>query len=162
MPTTPNYGFEYETPHTLPGITLTGGPSSASPILAQQVDAALISVFNTLNNAVEDLIDQVMTLQGQVSVLETLVPLRGTVTVTPDTSVSTAIYAANYNRGITHVDFTPGYFSSTPIVATSVQTTVPGVVIEAGATNVTSSGCDVYLARANTTDTVVQWIAIAQ
>lgn len=44
MPNTTNYGFDYESPTSLPGITLTSGPSGASPILAVQVDAALTSV----------------------------------------------------------------------------------------------------------------------
>lgn len=44
MPNTTNYSFEYESPNSLPGTTLTGGPGGGSPILAVQVDAALGSV----------------------------------------------------------------------------------------------------------------------
>jgi hypothetical protein len=44
MPNTSNYDFEYESPTSLPGTTLTGGPAGGSPILAQQVDSALASV----------------------------------------------------------------------------------------------------------------------
>lgn len=43
MPTT-NYNFEYESPNSTPGTTLTGGPGGGSPILAIQVDTALASV----------------------------------------------------------------------------------------------------------------------
>ena len=41
MPQTPTYGFEYETPLTKPGITLTGDENGEAPILAEQVDTAL-------------------------------------------------------------------------------------------------------------------------
>lgn len=44
MPNTTNYDFEYESPTSLPGTTLTGGPGGGSPILAIQVDTALVSV----------------------------------------------------------------------------------------------------------------------
>lgn len=51
MPTTPNYGFEYETPGTLPGVTVTGGPSGTSPILASQVDSTLVGIDNRVAGA---------------------------------------------------------------------------------------------------------------
>lgn len=56
MPNTTNYNFEYESPTSLPGTTLTGGPGGGSPILAIQVDTALSSVetktdVNTANTA---------------------------------------------------------------------------------------------------------------
>lgn len=44
MPNTTNYAFEYESPNSLPGTTITGGPGGGSPILAVQVDTALASV----------------------------------------------------------------------------------------------------------------------
>ncbi len=44
MPNTSNYNFEYESPSSLPGTTLTGGPGGGSPILAIQVDSALAAV----------------------------------------------------------------------------------------------------------------------
>lgn len=56
VPNTTNYDFEYESPTSLPGTTLTGGPGGGSPILAIQVDTALASVetkvdINTANVA---------------------------------------------------------------------------------------------------------------
>lgn len=56
MSNTTNYAFEYESPTSLPGTTLTGGPGGGSPILAIQVDTALASVetkvdINTSNIA---------------------------------------------------------------------------------------------------------------
>jgi hypothetical protein len=50
MPNTTNYSFEYESPSSLPGTTLTGGPGGTSPILAVQVDAALSAVEQTTEN----------------------------------------------------------------------------------------------------------------
>lgn len=44
MPNSTNYGFEFESPNSLPGTTITGGPGGGSPILAVQVDTALASV----------------------------------------------------------------------------------------------------------------------
>lgn len=49
MPNTTNYDFEYESPNSLPGTTLTGGPGGGSPILAIQVDTALASVETKVN-----------------------------------------------------------------------------------------------------------------
>lgn len=44
MPETATFGFEYETPQTKPGITLTGDQDGSSPILAEQVDTALAGI----------------------------------------------------------------------------------------------------------------------
>lgn len=44
MPNTTNYSFTYESPGSLPGTTLTGGQTGASPILAVEVDSALAAV----------------------------------------------------------------------------------------------------------------------
>lgn len=48
MPETANYGFEYETPQSKPGITLTGDIDGSAPILAEQVDSALAGVDSRL------------------------------------------------------------------------------------------------------------------
>ena len=50
MPNTTHYSFEYESPSSLPGTTLTGGPGGTSPILAVQVDAALFTLEQTTQN----------------------------------------------------------------------------------------------------------------
>lgn len=55
MPNTSNYGFDYESPSSLPGVTLTGGPTTSSPILAVQVDAALAALNNTVANQASDI-----------------------------------------------------------------------------------------------------------
>jgi len=63
MPMTPTYGFEYETPLTKPGITLTGDSDGSAPILAEQVETALAGVDARLAAA-----------EGDISVLETASP----------------------------------------------------------------------------------------
>lgn len=61
MPMTPTYGFEYETPMTKPGITLTGDSDGSSPILAEQVEVALAGVDARLAAAEGD----ISVLQGE-------------------------------------------------------------------------------------------------
>lgn len=51
MPETANYGFEYETPLTKPGITLTGDIDGSAPILAEQVDMTLAGIDSRLTGA---------------------------------------------------------------------------------------------------------------
>jgi hypothetical protein len=51
MPETTNYGFEYETPQSKPGITLTGDIDGSAPILAEQVDSALAGIDSRLTGA---------------------------------------------------------------------------------------------------------------
>jgi hypothetical protein len=52
---TPTYGFEYETPLTKPGITLTGDSDGSSPILAEQVETALAGIDARLASAEGDI-----------------------------------------------------------------------------------------------------------
>jgi|SRR5687768_4483433 hypothetical protein len=59
MPQTPTYGFEYETPQSKPGITLTGNSDGLTPILAEQVETALAGVDARLAAA-----------EGDIAVLE--------------------------------------------------------------------------------------------
>jgi hypothetical protein len=51
MPETANYGFEYETPQSKPGITLTGDIDGSAPILAEQVDAVIAGIDSRLTGA---------------------------------------------------------------------------------------------------------------
>lgn len=51
MPETPNYGFEYETPQSKPGITLTGDIDGSAPILAEQVDTVIAGIDSRLTGA---------------------------------------------------------------------------------------------------------------
>jgi len=63
MPMTPTYGFEYETPLTKPGITLTGDSDGSSPILAEQVETALAGIDARLAAA-----------EGDISTIQTATP----------------------------------------------------------------------------------------
>lgn len=51
MPETANYGFEYETPQSKPGITLTGDIDGSAPILAEQVDSVIAGIDTRLTAA---------------------------------------------------------------------------------------------------------------
>jgi hypothetical protein len=55
MPQTPTYGFEFETPQSKPGITLTGDINGSSPILAEQVETALAGVDARVSAAEGDI-----------------------------------------------------------------------------------------------------------
>ena len=76
---------------------------------------------------------------------------RGSVTITPT--------AANTP---TSFDLTfPKEFSGTPTVIVTAATSVPGTtVLGAGVNSVSKTGCKIWVTRANTTDTVVNWIAV--
>lgn len=63
MPETATFGFEYETPQTKPGITLTGNQDGSSPILAEQVDTALANIDA-----------RVSTNEGDVAALQAVTP----------------------------------------------------------------------------------------
>lgn len=55
MPNTSTYGFDYESPTSLPGTTLTGGPTTTMPVLAVQVDAAIASLATTVSGQATDI-----------------------------------------------------------------------------------------------------------
>ena len=76
---------------------------------------------------------------------------RGSVTIKPS--------AANTP---TSADVTfPKAFSGTPTVIVSMATAVPGTtVLGAGVNSVTATGCKIWTTRTNTTDTVINWIAV--
>lgn len=76
---------------------------------------------------------------------------RGSVTITPT--------AANTP---TSFDLTfPKEFSGTPTVIVTAATSVPGTtVLGAGVNSVSKTGCKIWATRTNTTDTVVNWIAV--
>ena len=76
---------------------------------------------------------------------------RGSITITPS--------AANTPTS-GEVTF-PKAFSGTPTVIVTPATAVPGTtVVGAGVNSVNSTGCKIWVTRINTTNTVVNWIAI--
>jgi len=112
MPNTSNYGFDYESPSSLPGVTLTGGPTTSSPILAVQVDAALASLDNTVANQATD----IAALEASDVVINTSLTnltnwtRRGSTTMSFTTLSS---FTAVVNFGFT--------FPSTPTVMTNID-----------------------------------------
>lgn len=95
MPSTPNYGFDYESPTSLPGVTLTGGPTNTFPILAVQVDTALNDLQGTVDSQGADIATlsaDVETLEEDVTALTTgyrvKTQLIGTVTATTGTNTN--------------------------------------------------------------------------
>lgn len=76
---------------------------------------------------------------------------RGSITITPS--------AANTPTS-GEVTF-PKAFSGTPTVIVTPATAVPGTtVVGAGVNSVNSTGCKIWVTRINTTNTVVNWIAV--
>ena len=55
MPMTPTYGFEYETPLSKPGITLTGNSDGLTPILAEQVEVVIAGIDSRVSSAEGDI-----------------------------------------------------------------------------------------------------------
>lgn len=54
-------------------------------------------------------------------------------------------------------------FTSPPIVTATALSTVPGTrVTGVGVDNITTTGCDIYVTRTNTTATTIEWIAMLQ
>ncbi len=61
------------------------------------------------------------------------------------------------------VTFPAGLFDTPPRVFTNALTSVPGTrVIETSASNITTSGCDVYIYRSSSTDTGIMWFAVEE
>lgn len=86
MPETANYGFEYETPQSKPGITLTGDIDGSAPILAEQVDTVVSGIDSRLTGA-----------EGSLATLEAAAVndsgwIALTVTAAAGYAVSTALY----------------------------------------------------------------------
>ena len=75
-------------------------------------------------------------------------------------SVSITPTAANAPTSA-DITFPTGRFSVAPVVQVTAATSVPGSqVTGVGVTNVTSTGCRVFVTRINTTATPVNWTAV--
>lgn len=76
---------------------------------------------------------------------------RGSVTITPTAANTPTSFALTF----------PKEFSGTPTVIVTAATSVPGTtVLGVGVNSVGKNGCNIWVTRANTTDTVVNWIAV--
>lgn len=136
MGTTGNYGFHY------PEGTDPPAGNSDTQTLAEDVDAAL------------------KTVDDAASALPKI--LYGQTTVTPSTAeqwlgISGSAYT--YYLGSTAVVF-PSSFNANPIVIVTVNGSVPGVIIEVSAGNVSTTGFTAYAARGGTSVVTVNWMAL--
>lgn len=76
---------------------------------------------------------------------------RGSVTITPTAANTPTSFELTF----------PKEFSGTPTVIVSMATSVPGTtVLGVGVNSVSKTGCKIWATRTNTTDTVVNWIAV--
>lgn len=156
MPNTSNYGFDYESPTSLPGTTLTGGPTTTMPILAVQVDAALGSLSSTVNNQATTLATlQVSITSNQTSITNLTNWTRlGAVGITFAAATS---FSANVNFGFT--------FPGIPKVVTNIDTGAGATARwESRAITVTTTGFTMFVYQSQATagswtDVPVNWVA---
>jgi hypothetical protein len=156
MPSTSNYSFEYESPTSLPGASLTGGPGGSSPILAIQVDAALASLAGTVANNTSSISANttgLATANTNITNLQNWTR-RGTTTFT---FVTLSSSTASVNFGFT--------FPGVPTVTTNIDSGAAATARwESRAITVTTTGFTmfVYSSQATTaswTDVPVSYVA---
>lgn len=111
MPETSNYGFEYETPQSKPGITLTGDIDGSAPILAEQVDSALAGIDSRLTS-----------VEGSVATLEAAAPS------------DTGWLALSITPGVGFSTVTSLYRRWGPLASIVIELTRTGAPIVAGTT----------------------------
>lgn len=88
MPQTPTYGFEYETPQSKPGITLTGNSDGLTPILAEQVETVIAGIDSRIAAA-----------EGDIAVLDTASPSdTGWITLGVTAAANYSVTANIYRR----------------------------------------------------------------
>lgn len=157
MPNTSNYGFDYESPTSLPGTTLTGGPTSSLPILAVQVDAALAA----LNTTVVDQASSIADLDARIDTNQTNITnltnwtRHGTVLVNFTSSGS---FTTVVNFGFT--------FPTVPAVVTNIDSGAgPTARFETRAITLTTTGFTLFVyssvvgGTATWVDVPVSWVA---
>lgn len=157
MPSTSNFGFDYESPTSLPGTTLTGGPASSSPILAVQVDAALNTVDNLVQSHTGSIAANVAAIQVNADDIDDLSDWtrRGEISMTFASAVSATV-AVNFG-------FT---FPGIPQVSTNINSGAGATARwESRAITATTTGFTMFVyqsqAIANAwTDVPVGWIAV--
>lgn len=156
MPNTSTYGFDYESSTSLPGITLTGGPTGTLPILAVQVDAALGSLAAT----VVEQASTIGTLQTSITANQTSITnltnwtRLGAVSITFVTLSSSTV---NVNFGFT--------FPGIPKVVTNIDSGAGSTARwESRAITVTTTGFQMFVYQSQAvagswTDIPVNWVA---
>lgn len=156
MPNTSNFGFDYESPGSLPGTTLTGGPTTSTPILAVQVDSALL----TIQTAVSEHATMISTAQNDIventDDIEDLTAWTRLGTVTMSFS-GVASSTAPVNFGFTF----PGLPQVYGNIDSGIGATARWV---ARPISVTTTGCTMFVFSGNATtatwsDVPVNWVA---
>lgn len=157
MPNTSNYNFEYESPSSLPGTTLTGGPGGGSPILAVQVDNALASIESRVDINTDNIASNTAAIESNGTAITNLQnwTRRSTVLVS---FVALGSFTTVVNFGFT--------FPGTPTVVTNIESSSGAAARwKARATVVTSTGFTLFLyvdpagATATWSDVPVTYIA---
>lgn len=158
MPNTTNYDFEYETPSSLPGTTLTGGVSGGSPVLAQQVDSALGAVETKVDVNTTNITANASDLADTVSDVEDLTDWTQTgVELVSFSSSDAETQAVSFG-------FT---FPSNPNVHVNINTGSGSAARwQSRAVNITTTGFDIFVFASSGGDTStwsdipVAWTAI--
>lgn len=157
MPNTSTYGFDYESPTSLPGTTLTGGPTATMPVLAVQVDAALSSLQTTVSTQGSLIAANQANIASNQTDITNLTnwTRRGTVLISFTTlSQSTAVV----NFGFT--------FPTLPTITTNIDSGA-GVTArwESRAITITTTGFTMFVYQSQATtatwvDIPVSWVAV--
>jgi hypothetical protein len=158
MPTTTNWELEYESPSSLPGVTLTGGPALASPILAVQVDSAL----TTLSARIDGIDSDIAAIQSDITDMQTDIAAntasitnltnwtrRGTASLTFTTQES---FTASVSFGFT--------FPAVPTVTTNLRDSSAATARwDSRAITITTTGFTVFV-YSNAAGATSTWSAI--
>lgn len=156
MPNTSNYGFDYESPTSLPGTTLTGGPTTTMPILAVQVDAALASMANTVSDQATD----IAALEASIAVNQT--NITNLTNWTRTGAVSITFVTMNTFTAPVSFGFT---FPAVPKVVTNIDSGAGATARwESRAITVTTTGFTMFVYQSQATngswtDIPVNWVA---
>lgn len=156
MPNTSNYGFDYESPTSLPGTTLTGGPTSTMPILAVQVDSALAS----LASVVTDQATEIGVLQSDINANQT--SINNLASWTRRGTVEMSFSSTNASTMLVSFGFT---FPGVPAVVTNLDSGAGATARwETRAITINTSGFTLFAYQSQTTagtwvDVPVSWIA---
>lgn len=157
MPNTSNYNFEYESPTSLPGTTLTGGPGGGSPILAVQVDSALAAVESQGAINASNIVANTLTIADNSTAITNLQnwTRRGTVLVN---FTAVGSFTTIVNFGFT--------FPTLPAVVTNIDSGAgPTARFETRAITLTTTSFTLFVytsvvgATATWVDVPVSWVA---
>lgn len=97
---------------------------------------------------------------ANVDILATQVKISGQVVATGIQSGMVTITPVANTPTSAHVTFSPAY-STAPIVLCTAVSGVPGTQVTGFAvSNITTTGCDIYVTRTNTNSTSVNWLSI--